>query len=249
MIRVTIELFPRGSVRRSRVISTIVIANDGTGSLTNGNYDVDLMTMGRAPRIWRKVRVENFPRRRLLVVDLLYRALRAALGDRNPDGALSAEEYSLMSKLAGAASYRKKPVVIEAIRWNGDNWDQVCAFITTGIGAVYATGHDGSPDHMEVVIHTLEGDMRASIGDYIIRGVKGEYYPCKPDIFEATYESAEDVGCGSDNAGAPALPEDVAVDRPAWVHDGATGKVVDASEGPVHDEADAAQAANDGCGT
>ena len=43
----------------------------------------------------------------------------------------------------------------------------------------------------EKIIHTLEGDMKANIGDYIIRGVKGEYYPCKPDIFEQTYEEAK----------------------------------------------------------
>lgn len=59
--------------------------------------------------------------------------------------------------------YRKKPVVIEA----------------------YQT-------EVELVIHTLEGDMKADIGDYIITGVKGEQYPCKPDIFEQTYEPVED---------------------------------------------------------
>ncbi len=61
-----------------------------------------------------------------------------------------------------AKKYRKKPVVVEA----------------------YQTDK-------EIVIHTLEGDMTASVGDYIITGVNGEKYPCKPDIFEKTYESVE----------------------------------------------------------
>lgn len=49
-------------------------------------------------------------------------------------------------------------------------------------------GLDGKPEKGDLVIETLEGNMRASPGDFIIRGIKGEYYPCKPDIFEATYE-------------------------------------------------------------
>lgn len=73
--------------------------------------------------------------------------------------------------------YRKKPVVIEAIQWNGDNFGEVAMFCKK-IKVAYT--------HIE----TLEGDMLASKGDYIIKGVKGEFYPCKPDIFEATYEKA-----------------------------------------------------------
>ena len=60
------------------------------------------------------------------------------------------------------AKYRKKPIVIEA-----EQTDK------------------------EIIIHTLEGDMKASVGDYIIRGVNGEKYPCKPDIFNKTYEKVE----------------------------------------------------------
>ncbi len=59
--------------------------------------------------------------------------------------------------------FRKKPVIIEAYKTD-----------------------------KEVIIHTLEGDMKANIGDWIIKGVNGELYPCKPDIFEKTYESIED---------------------------------------------------------
>ncbi len=74
--------------------------------------------------------------------------------------------------------YRKKPVVIDAVQWTGDNTEDVQSFI----------GDFGYVKGMYVDIGTLEGLMVASIGDYIIKGIKGEVYPCKPDIFEATYE-------------------------------------------------------------
>ena len=77
--------------------------------------------------------------------------------------------------------YRKKPVVIEAVQWTGDNLNEIQRFY--------------KPDSIlvgdEIHIHTLEGIMVANKGDWIIKGVKGEFYPCKPDIFEATYELAE----------------------------------------------------------
>lgn len=82
--------------------------------------------------------------------------------------------------------YRKKPVVIEAIRWTGDNKDKISNFITTG--EYYLV--DGEP-YDALVIKTLEGNYNAIVGDYIIKGVKGEFYPCKPDIFEMTYELVE----------------------------------------------------------
>lgn len=87
--------------------------------------------------------------------------------------------------------YRKKPVVIEAVQWTGLNPAECKEF--TGDGAEYIY-HDAAyevnaaPPSVEIIIHTLEGDMRASVGDYIIKGVDGEFYPCKPDIFEKTYE-------------------------------------------------------------
>ena len=82
--------------------------------------------------------------------------------------------------------YRKKPVVIEAEHFTNGNKDRCFNFVTCNR---YAT-HDecGSP---QLVIQTLEGDMTAVLGDFIIKGVKGEFYPCKPDIFEATYEKVE----------------------------------------------------------
>lgn len=78
--------------------------------------------------------------------------------------------------------YRKKPVVIEAVQWTGNNDDDIMEFVPTG--------RFGDDDDGGVYIMTLEGEMRASVGDYIIKGVQGEFYPCKPDIFEQTYEPA-----------------------------------------------------------
>ena len=83
-----------------------------------------------------------------------------------------------MNDKTEAQRFTKKPVTIEAIQWTGKNLREVIAF-TNGHHAVMAC--DG------LKIYTLEGEMLANVGDWIIRGVKGEYYPCKPDIFEATY--------------------------------------------------------------
>lgn len=88
------------------------------------------------------------------------------------------------------AQYRKKPVVIEAFRL-GDEWPEWWheKHITNEVTTHNEDGrHRGGPDY--ALIHTLEGVMRAGKGDWIIRGVKGEIYPCKPDIFAATYEAA-----------------------------------------------------------
>ena len=87
--------------------------------------------------------------------------------------------------------FRKKPVVIEATQWfkNGDHPE---------VKPVYTHGPNDEHWHPTVPtgegwIKTLEGDMRVTPGDWIITGVKGEHYPCKPDIFEMTYERVEDV--------------------------------------------------------
>jgi len=89
--------------------------------------------------------------------------------------------------------YRKKPVVIEAIQWTGDNLREIIDF--TGL---HPSALKWTWDEFESVvkteglkIFTVEGPLMASIGDWIICGVKGEFYPCKPDIFEQTYELAE----------------------------------------------------------
>lgn len=78
--------------------------------------------------------------------------------------------------------YRKKPVVISAIQWKGNNRSEVMDF--AGNSAVF--------DRTGLYIYTLEGEMFASIGDYIIKGVDNEFYPCKADIFRQTYELVKD---------------------------------------------------------
>lgn len=82
------------------------------------------------------------------------------------------------------AKYRKKPVVIEAMQYPGlREWADAREILT------WLDEHGVSHTHDRgLVIHTLEGDMRADPGDWIIKGVQGEFYPCKPDIFKATYE-------------------------------------------------------------
>ena len=88
------------------------------------------------------------------------------------------------------AKFRKKPVAIEAMQFDGsrESFDAIVAW--SG-----ATGWVYEPDsrYRGLVIPTLEGDMEASPGDWIIRGVKGELYPCKPDIFAATYDLVDDA--------------------------------------------------------
>lgn len=90
------------------------------------------------------------------------------------------------------AQYRKKPVVIEAIR-NDGAWPPIVAWLEAiGIGGMAFQPGETPPitgaGNGVLHIHTLEGTMRAEQGDWIIRGVKGEFYPCKPDIFAATYD-------------------------------------------------------------
>ena len=78
--------------------------------------------------------------------------------------------------------YRKKPVIISAMQWKGNNRSEIIDFV--GNSAVF--------DRTGLYIITLEGEMFASIGDYIIRGVDGEFYPCKSDIFRKTYELVQE---------------------------------------------------------
>ena len=78
--------------------------------------------------------------------------------------------------------FQKKPVVIEAVQWTGENWDAVRLLGARGTRPFVLSGNK------EISIATLEGEMLARVGDYIIKGVKGECYPCKPDIFHLTYE-------------------------------------------------------------
>lgn len=90
--------------------------------------------------------------------------------------------------------FRKKPVVIEAMQFTG---------MMSNARAIRAWAHAGLPPETNAIIRvdgwclkirTLEGEMTANDGDWIIKGVKGEFYPCKPDIFAATYEPVGDDG-------------------------------------------------------
>lgn len=80
-----------------------------------------------------------------------------------------------------ARKYRKKPVVVEAIQYDGKNIEAIEQF----------AGYEAMDKDGTLFIRTLENRrLQADAGDWIIKGVKGEFYPCKPDIFEATYEPA-----------------------------------------------------------
>ena len=82
--------------------------------------------------------------------------------------------------------YRKKPVVIDAIKFTRNNWEEIKAFTNETAHTLRIEKRiDGIAT---CIIPTLEGQHIATEGDYIIKGVQGEFYPCKPDIFEATYE-------------------------------------------------------------
>jgi hypothetical protein len=83
--------------------------------------------------------------------------------------------------------YRKKPVVIEAIQWDGT--PSTTKYIQEAFNGFRRITYN--PVSNKLVIETLEGLIAANVDDWIIKGVKGEVYPCKPDVFEATYEAAE----------------------------------------------------------
>ena len=83
--------------------------------------------------------------------------------------------------------YKKKPIEVEAIKFDGTNHREILKFIYP---SMTETGLEGAEKmKLPIVIETLEGDMNVSVGDYVIRGVQGELYPCKPDIFEQTYQT------------------------------------------------------------
>lgn len=86
--------------------------------------------------------------------------------------------------------YRKKPVIIEAIQFE-DNSDRIIEIHEFMGGDTIRVNYEDK-DNPYLKIETLEGIMKASVGDYIIKGVNGEFDPCKPDIFEKTYERVID---------------------------------------------------------
>ena len=91
--------------------------------------------------------------------------------------------------------YKRKPTVVEAIQWDGNNLEEIEKFVGKHLDWWRFENPDKNvlnSSNNILKIETLEGDHMASIGDYIIKGVKGEFYPCKPDIFEKTYEIVEE---------------------------------------------------------
>jgi hypothetical protein len=100
-------------------------------------------------------------------------------------------------------AFRKKPIEIQSVQWTGDNTGEVIDWVLS-TGSRSARWHEAipampkadggfwDPISEHIAIDTLEGTMRAMVGDWIIRGVQGEHYPCKPDIFEATYDREPD---------------------------------------------------------
>lgn len=98
------------------------------------------------------------------------------------------------------AKFRKKPVVIDAVQLSWKNWAEICEFADVGGGEKQPRGcyltKEGTvapkgtmTDHLGMIIPTLEGDMVAKEGDWIIKGVNNELYPCKDDIFQKTYDA------------------------------------------------------------
>lgn len=82
--------------------------------------------------------------------------------------------------------FRKKPVMVEAVQWTGANSGDVQSFM-----GYHDYRWSSIRDDADLIVHTPEGNRLASRGDWIVRGIAGEFYPCKPDIFEATYEPAD----------------------------------------------------------
>ncbi len=107
-------------------------------------------------------------------------------------------------------SYTKKAITIEAIQWKGDNFHEVMSFSVEENKDLNSQNKltrvrledlinisEGESPPRKLIVSTLEGEMTASVNDYIIKGIKGEVYPCKPDIFEASYsidEGEQDIG-------------------------------------------------------
>lgn len=89
------------------------------------------------------------------------------------------------------AKYRKKPVIVEAMHFTNETKEEVYHWAHEQQLNIQPSYENGIPC---LIIPTLEGEMICVLGDYLIKGIKGEFYPCKPDIFEETYELAIDYG-------------------------------------------------------
>jgi len=110
--------------------------------------------------------------------------LAGRVGDyilKNPDGRFwpcDSDFFEKNYKKIGGRKYREEPPILEVIKFTGDNWKEIGDWGNDKI--VCGTKH--------FYIQTLEGEMTGKVGDYIIKGINGEFYPCKPDIFLKTYE-------------------------------------------------------------
>lgn len=102
--------------------------------------------------------------------------------------------------------YRKRPVVIEARQVSTHDYDGLCEIVAWCGGTVSWMADD--EEHHLFTIDTLEGTMYVNAGDYVIQGVEGEFYPCKPGIFDATYEAVESTDEAQQDA--PLLPGQLA---------------------------------------
>lgn len=148
--------------------------------------DVQILLPDHDAEVARKTRLETL----LLVKNLAYDSEHYY---RDLDALIDATERE-----GRMAKFRKKPAVIEAVQFTADEAKR-CLFETDyekklfcglGVSGSYNKERDAVYDAY-VMINTLEGDMRLKVGDWLITGVAGEQYPCKPDIFAATYEAVE----------------------------------------------------------
>lgn len=115
--------------------------------------------------------------------------------------------------------YVKKPIAIEAVKWKGFNNDDIKDFAGDSVKIEVIREGDadnGIPPSVDCSIETLEGVMKANVGDYIIKGVNGEFYPCKPDIFEKTYDKADDSSVMCFGDAIEVLKQGGAVRRSGW---------------------------------
>lgn len=95
----------------------------------------------------------------------------------------------LGKRTARMRTFKKRPVLVQAVQFDGSNAAEVASkFPGGGVAVGTYPGHEGG-----LMVCTDEGTMAASPGDWIIRGIKGEVYPCKPDVFEASYEEVHDA--------------------------------------------------------
>lgn len=115
--------------------------------------------------------------------------------------------------------YVKKPIAIEAVKWKGFNNDEIKDFAGDSVKIKVIREGDadnGIPPSVDCSIETLEGVMKANVGDYIIKGVNGEFYPCKQDIFEKTYDKADDSSVMCFGDAIEVLKQGGTVRRSGW---------------------------------